>query len=87
MSKYKAARLVLLLASLLVGLLGLWWLLSAHATAHLRFGHCGATSLDHPEAYCQVGMQLLYRSYATLAAAVVLLVAGIYIGRHRGHAA
>ena len=87
MGKRKAIRLVLCIVAVAVGLLGLWWLLSAHATAHLRFGHCGATLLDHPEAYCRVGMRLLYQSYATLALAVVMFVLGIYIGRHREHAA
>lgn len=87
MSKRKAIRAVLFIFGAALGLLGLWWLLSAHATAHLRFGHCGATSLDHPEAYCQVGMRLLYQSFATLAASTVLLVAAIYIGRRRERAA
>ena len=87
MGKRRVLRAVLLSFSAAIGLLGLWWLLSAHATAHLRFGHCGATSLDHPEAYCRVGMRLLYQSFATLAASAVLLVSAIYIGRHRKHAA
>ena len=87
MGKRRVLRAVLFSFSAAIGLLGLWWLLSAHATAHLRFGHCGITSLDHPEAYCQVAMRLLYQSYATLSAAVVLFVAAIYIGRHPEHAA
>jgi len=87
MRKRKVIRLVLCIAALIVGLLGIWWLLSAHTTAHLRFGHCGPTALDHPEVYCQVGMRLLYRSYVTLAVAVALFIAGVYIGRHREHAA
>jgi len=87
MSKSKAIRLVLIAAAIVVGILGLWWLLSAYATAHLRFGYCGPTSLAHPEAYCQVGVRLLYRSYAMLAVAVALFVVGIRIGRNQRHAA
>jgi hypothetical protein len=70
----------------LSGLLGVWWLLSSITTAQTRFGHCGPSSLDHPEIYCQMAMRLLYRAYAALAVAALLTVAGFVVKRRQGHA-
>ena len=57
--------------------------LSAVATASLRFGYCGPTSLDAAEQYCRVGMRLLYISYAVGALALVLAVVAFWLFRRR----
>ena len=70
-----------------LGALGAWWLLSAVTTAHLRFGHCGPSTLDHVEAYCQVATKLLYSSWALLAGAALLVGCGIFVRRRHRPAA
>lgn len=57
--------------------------LSAVATASLRFGHCGPTSLDHAEQYCRIGTQLLLFSYALGAFTLFLVGATVWLAWHR----
>lgn len=57
--------------------------LSAAATASLRFGYCGPTSLDHAEQYCRVGARLLLFSYALCACTLFLVGVTIWLSRHR----
>jgi hypothetical protein len=87
MSKRTATKWLLYFIAAVLVLLGGWWLLSAMITADLRFGHCGPSSLEHADTYCQVATRLLYRAYAALGLAVVSLFAGLYAGHRRGHAA
>jgi LPXTG-motif cell wall-anchored protein len=47
--------------------------LSAITTASLRFGYCGATSLDAAEQYCRIGLQLLYLSYVLVGLTLLLI--------------
>ena len=67
-----SAMLYLLLALLLAA--GSWFMLSALVTADMRFGHCGPSTIDHVEIYCQVASRLLYQAYGALFAAVVLAI-------------
>ena len=64
--------LYLLLALLLAA--GSWFMLSALATADMRFGHCGPSTINHVEIYCRVASRLLYQAYGALFAALVLAI-------------
>jgi hypothetical protein len=87
MSKFNAISKLVLLAAFVSAAFGLMWLLSAQTTAHLRFGECGPSTLEHADSYCRVASRLLYRSFGTLALAAVLLGVGLYLRRRGRHAA
>jgi uncharacterized PurR-regulated membrane protein YhhQ (DUF165 family) len=74
------------ISTLLAGVSAAFLLVSAVSTATLRFGQCGASSLDHAEPYCRVGEKLLLLSYASGAASVVLgiLTLWLYTRLRRG---
>ena len=74
-----SAMLYLQLALLVAS--GFWFLLSALVTADMRFGHCGPSTIDHVEIYCQVATRLLNQAYGLLFGALVLAV--ILVVRHR----
>ena len=86
MKKLLAVWVWLLIVALVLTVLGGWWFMSAMTTAHLRFGECGPTSLEHVDSDCRVAARLLYQAYATLAAALAFLVAGLYLRHRHRHA-
>ena len=57
--------------------------LSGVATASLRFGPCGPSSLDHPDQYCRIGTQLLLLSYALGAITLLLVGVTVWLFRRR----
>jgi hypothetical protein len=54
---------------------------SALATAHLRYGYCGRTSLDHVDPACRVGERLLYMSFGAAFVTVALGVLTLWLYR------
>ncbi len=72
MHRALASTLRLLRLAVALGLVGLCTLAAAIATASMRFGVCGPSSLDSADAYCRAGMQWLVVAYALLALALVL---------------
>lgn len=67
--------------SLAAAIASAWVGVSAVATASLRFGRCGPSSLDAAEAYCQAGARLLYVAYGLDALAIVAGVLALWIRR------
>ena len=71
------------IASAVCALAAAYIFLSGAATASLRFGYCGPTSLDQPEQYCRIGSQLLVISCALGVVALLLFGATVWLFRHR----
>jgi hypothetical protein len=74
------------ISTLLAGAVAAFLFVSAVSTASLRFGHCGATTLDHADPYCRVGEKLLLLSYASGTVSVLLgiLTLWLYTRMRRG---
>jgi len=70
-------------ASVASALAAVYIFLSAAATASLRFGACGPTSLDHTEQYCRLGTQLLLFSYALGVCTLFLIGVTVWLSRRR----
>ena len=83
MGRHVTLRRLLFGAAAVAGILGAWWLLSAVATADLRFAECGTSTLQHRDPYCRVAVRLLYQSYASLAAGALLLGWALSVRRRR----
>ncbi|WP_152599936.1 hypothetical protein [Noviluteimonas dokdonensis] len=80
----RAARrrfLLAAVASIATLLIGLLVYSSAVATASLRFGYCGPSSLDHAQAACRVGTKLLFLSYVLFVVALVLAAVAMWLRR------
>ncbi len=60
-----------------------WLFLSAIATASLRDGYCGPTTLDHVEPHCRMGTKLLLASCGVGILALVLAATATGLGWRR----
>jgi len=81
--KFRISTWVFGVASGLSAMATAYVFLSAVATASLRFGYCGATSVDASEQYCRIGMQLLYFSYALSLFTLVLVGLTVWLFQRR----
>ncbi|MEA9588421.1 hypothetical protein VC279_01205 [Xanthomonas sp. WHRI 10064A] len=79
MIKFRVPTLVFAALSALSAMATGYIFVSAVATASLRFGYCGPTSLDAAEQYCRIGMQLLYLSYALAGLTATLIGTTIWL--------
>ena len=70
---------VLLISAAVTMALAAYLFLSAIATASLRFGYCGPTSLEHAQPACRVGTKLLLVSYGVGGLALALALMAIWI--------
>ena len=67
------------IASGLGAMAGVYVFLSAVATASMRFGYCGPSSLEQIEEYCRVGTKLLLLSYALGACALIFAALSFWL--------
>ena len=71
------------IATALAGVSAAYFFAAALATASLRFGYCGPTSLSAKEQYCRIGTQLLYLSYALAGLTLALAITTWWLHRRR----
>jgi hypothetical protein len=72
-----------LLSAFGLAVAGCVMLVSAVATASLRFGECGSSHLGASDPYCRVGARLLLMSYGVLSLALVLATIALWLRARR----
>ena len=77
--KHLSAVLVLGMSAIVSALAAGYLFVSATATASLRFGYCGPSSLDHLDPACSIATKLLYASFGIAALALLLAVLTLWV--------